>query len=211
MTDFNLKVYGQLGGAFQWSFGLFVTGNPPSEGALEAAHHAAINAWWTTAVNGFDNFATPEVTLTGTSTATLTASLKQVSKTSTSFAALAGTNAVESLPWDSVVILTTRSAFATKSAHGRIKMPTIGVNNILTGRYKPATLTSLKTVWNQYFTSVTGAGVNPFIYNKHTKKDGTPANTKTLLNAFDLSDIPARDANRLSKFVPNRVTGGIIP
>jgi len=210
VTDFSGRVNGLLGAVLPWSFGFWMTGAPASEGALATAFNNATSSLFTTAVNGLENFMSADVTVTGTVVSTLNATLHQTTQTINTLS-ITGTDANASLPWSTAEVVTLRSNLATKYGHGRIFLPPFAEDQIAAHVIKAATLTSMKTVFDAFFTSVTGAGVSFFIYNKKTLKNGQAPYTKTLLQAFDLSNKPAQQRRRVSKLVPTRTTGGVIP
>jgi hypothetical protein len=174
-----------------------------SESSLATTFNTAAGTLFTTATDGLENFMSAEVS-------TLNATMHQTTKT-TNGLTITGTDANASLPWSIAEVVTLRSALATKYGHGRIYLPPFAEDQVASHVLLSATLTSMKTVFDQFFTTVTGAGVSFFIFNKKTLKNGQAPYTKTLLNAFDISNKPARQSRRVSKVVPTRTTGGSIP
>lgn len=119
MTNFMHTASGILPGGFPWSFTLKSTGSI-SEAAAQTLWAAAINSFFTTA--GVAALYSTAWSVTSTSTSTASASWKQTTKTTTN-TTHAGTAATQELPDQMSMIVTARTANATKSGHGRMYFP----------------------------------------------------------------------------------------
>lgn len=205
MTNFRALISGTLGGSLPWSTGLWLTASV-AEGTLSASWAARVNTLWTTATNGLQNFMSADVEVTGTSVSTLNATMHQTTKTTAS-AAISGTDANASLPWNIAEVVTTRSALATKYGHGRMFLPPFAEDQVVAHVIKSATITSMETVFNAFFAGLVADGATPFLFNKRARKDGTPPFTITPATYYDLSNKPAQQRRRVSKIVPARVVG----
>jgi hypothetical protein len=205
VANFSGRVNGLLGASLPWSFGFWMTATI-SEAAVSTAFNTNISALFTTATNGLQNFMSADVTVTGTVVSTLNATMHQTTATRASLA-LTGTDANASLPWHNAEVVTLRSVQATKSGHGRIYLPPFAEDQVTAHVIKSATVTSMVTVFNSFFSAMNTAGVSFFVFNKKPLKDGTPAYTQHVLQTFDVPNKPARQARRVSKVVPTRVAG----
>jgi hypothetical protein len=205
MTDFRCTVHGLIGGNFEWSNRICVSG-ATAESTLATDFATAVTALYTTATNGLENFMSSDVTVTGILVTTLNATMHQTTGTRAGLS-IAGTDSNPSLPWDTAEVVTWRSAQLTHWGHGRWYLPPFAEDQIAAHVIKAATTAKMKLVLDPFFESFGSAGVVPFIYNQRPRKDGTAAFTKTNLINYDISDKPARQRRRVSKIIPTRVVG----
>lgn len=207
MANYRATASGLLGGTLPWSYHMGLQ-SASTEATVAANWNAATVALWNTATNGLQNFMSADVTLTSTNVSTLNATFHQTTKTvvNTSLP-IAGTDANASLPWNIAEVMTLRTGFATKWGHGRIFLPPFAEDQITAHVIKAATMTSMQTVFNTFFASLTGAGHVPYIYNARTLKDGTLPFTIRICTGYDLSNKPAQQRRRVSKVVPTRTQG----
>jgi hypothetical protein len=207
MTNYRAVAGGLLGGSLPWSFRMGLQSSS-TESTVADNWNVAIVALWNTATNGLQNFMSSDVTLTNTSVSTLNATFHQTTKTTVNTSLpIAGTDANASLPWNIAEVVTLRTGFATKSGHGRIFLPPFAEDQIAAHVIKAATITSMITVFNAFFASLTGAGHVPYVYNARTLKDGTLPFTLHPCTTYDISNKPAQQRRRVSKVVPTRTTG----
>lgn len=208
MSQFSMRVNGLLGASFPWSFG-FWGASTDSEASVSSTFNTAVTALFNTATNGLENFMSADVTATNTIVSTLNATLHQTTKTTASLS-ITGTDANASLPWDTAEVVTLRTPFATKAGHGRIFLPPFAEDQIVAHVIKAATITSMVTVFEAFFnTMTTDLGMVFFIFNKKPLKNGTPAYTISDITAFDVPNKPAVQRRRVSKLVPARSVGTI--
>lgn len=207
MSNYRAVASGLLGGSLPWSFHMGLQSSS-TESTVADNWNVAIVALWNTATNGLQNFMSADVTLTDTFVTTLNATFHQTTKTNvTTSLPIAGTDANASLPWSIAEVVTLRTGFATKWGHGRIFLPPFAEDQIAAHVIKAATITSMQTVFNTFFASLTGAGHVPYVYNARTLKDGTLPYTIRICNGYDISNKPARQSRRVSKIVPTRTVG----
>lgn len=129
MANYLHTASGTLGG-FPWS----VTAKSVSasnEAAAESAWGGGWAAMWGDAA--FKARYGTDAELTETSTSTASATWKQTTVTRTTHA-LAGTQ-TQSLPYQTAVVVTLRSALATKYGHGRWFLPAPAVGTLATAGY----------------------------------------------------------------------------
>lgn len=204
MTNYKCEVHGLLGGSLPWSVGMYFFG-ATSESATEAAWKAANDVAWATAGSPILSFMSADVTVTEYQTATLTASFKQ-STLSSDTVSHAGTDVNPSLPWDSAMVVTFRSTLRAKSGHGRLFLPPLGSDQIAAHVYKVATRNAIASAFQTLRASMTGAGLQQFIFNRATLVDGTAPFTIKNVIGGDVSDKPASQDRRTSKVIPARST-----
>lgn len=205
MTNFRGSINGLLGGSLPWSTHLNMQSSL-SEGTVSSNWSTAVSALFTTATNGLQNFMNADVTVTGTLVSTLNATMHQTTGTRTTLS-ISGSDANPSLPWYVSEIVTLRSAQLTHWGHGRMFLPPFAEDQIAAHVIKAATITSMITVFNAFFASLTGAGISFFLYNARTRKDGTAPFQITVATGYDLSNKPAVQRRRVSKVVPARSVG----
>lgn len=207
MTNYRAICSGLLGGSLPWSFHMGLQSSS-TESTVADNWNVAIVALFTDATNGLEKFMSSDVTVTDTFVTTLNATFHQTTKTSvTTSLPITGTDVNASLPWSIAEVVTLRTGFATKWGHGRIFLPPFAEDQIAAHVIKAATITSMQTVFNTFFASLTGAGHVPYVYNARTLKDGTLPFTIRICNGYDISNKPARQSRRVSKIVPTRTVG----
>lgn len=130
MPDYLHTASGTLANAFAWS----ITAKSVSAGT-EAAVETAWAAGWAACFGlaAFKGEYATDVELTETSTSTASATWKQTTITRTSHA-LAGT-AAQSIAYQSSVVVTLRTALATKYGRGRWYLPPTAVGSLDTGGF----------------------------------------------------------------------------
>lgn len=204
MPNFKCEAKGLLGASLPWSLGMYFTG-AVTEAACEAAWKAASEVFWSTAATPVLSFMNADVTVTSYQSATLTAAFKQSTLTADTVAH-AGTDAAASLPWDTALVVTFRSALRNKSGHGRIFLPPLASDQVLAHVYKPATCTAIATNMQTLRASMTAAGLQQILFNRAVLVDTTPAFTIKNITGGDVSNKPASQDRRTSKVVPGRTT-----
>lgn len=207
MANYHCQASGLLGGSLPWSFGINWQ-SASTEATIAANWNAALVTLFTDATNGLQKFMSADVTFTSTFATTLNATFHQTTKTIvTTGLPVAGTDANASLPWSIAEVITLRTNLARKNGHGRFFLPPFAEDQIAAHVIKAATITSMQTVFNAFFASMTGAGHVPFVFNRKTLKDGTLPFQIELCTFYDISNKPARQSRRVSKLVPTRTVG----
>lgn len=207
MTNYRGTVNGLIGGTLPWSFRMHMAASL-TEGQVSTNFSTSIGTLFTTATNGLENFMSADVTVTGTLVSTLSPQMKQTTGTRASLT-ITGTDASASLPWQTAEVVTWRTTMLQKRGHGRIFLPPFAEDQVTAHVIKSATVTSMITVFNAFFTSMTGAGISFFIYNARTLKDGTAPFSTLVVTGYDVSNKPAVQRRRVSKVVPTRSTGTV--
>lgn len=203
MANFLHTAFGDLGTGFPWSVRMVST-SADSEAAAEAAWHAGFLALWNTA--GFLALMPTTTTFTGTSTSTANSTFHQTTKTST-LATVAGTSASPALPFQTSLIVTLRTAQATRWGRGRIYLPGLADSALATTGYvwSAAAMTAVQTALNNAFVQWTGPLQFQILHRRNTLT-GPAANTLTPVSGADASNKPAVQRRRGDKFVPARTT-----
>lgn len=207
MANYHVQCSGLLGGVLPWSYGMNLQ-SAANEATVADNWLTANTTMWNDATNGLKQFFSADVTFTNSFATTLSATFHQTTKTPDATGLpITGTDANASLPWSVSEVITLRTAFATKWGHGRFFLPPFAEDQIAAHVIKAATITSMRTVLDAFFASLTGAGHVPFLFNRKTLKDGTLPFTIHLCNGYDISNKPAVQRRRVSKLVPTRSVG----
>ena len=119
MPNYLHKASGTFAGGAFWSFGLQSTGSI-SEAAAQTAWHGAVVGFFATA--GVGALYSTGTTLTLTTTSTASPTWRQTTLTRNT-ETTAGTATTQELPVANAMVITYRSANATKSGHGRLYFP----------------------------------------------------------------------------------------
>lgn len=205
MTNYLHKASGVLASGAFWSFGLKTTGSI-SESAAETAWGSNINAFFATAGVAALYPTGMELTLTSTSTASST--WKQTTITRTTHTA-AGSAATQELPDQEAMIVTYRSANATKSGHGRWFLPApvaaalaVGSGGHLSAGSTTTLTGALATLRNNLIT----AGLSPVILTRKATLSGLPAFSTQAVTTWELVHTLGVQTRRGDKLVPLRTT-----
>lgn len=206
MTNFLHKASGTYASGATWSFGL-VTAGSITEAAAETAWGGAVVAFFAdTNVKALYSTGTV-LTLTTTSTASST--FKQTTITRTTHST-AGTATTQTLPDEMALVVTWRTGFADKSAHGRWYLPTPvaaalgGTTDVKLGS---TNATNIATALGTLVTSLTTAGLSPLLLTRRATQGGRAANTtRTITPPSDLCRTLQVQKRRGDKLVPLRTS-----
>jgi hypothetical protein len=202
MPNFLHKAGGTLATGFPWSIGMISTSSD-SEAAAQTAWDNGIVAMWTSAA--FNALVPTETVLTYTSTSTANASFKQTTKTTTTHNT-PGTNTTGPA-FGSSMIVTWRTASATKWGHGRWYLPAFGPSSLATGGYYLSTTATGDIVAAVNAGLVLWVGPLQFqILHKKATLTGPAADTLTPIVGGDVSNKIAQQRRRGDKFVPTRTS-----
>jgi hypothetical protein len=200
LQDYECKVFGLYGGSVPWSFSFTLT-STDAESTIETRLDAALNVLWTTATDGIAHLTNADVTLEGSSTATLNVTQHETSKTSLA-RHIAGSNANPSLPWDNAVVIGFTGPSIIKADRGRIRLPAPAVDSVGSHVYTPAFTGHLKNVLDVFFPAVRSGSSTYYSANDLPLVDGTPAFTHHALDHYHISDKPGVVRRRTAKIVP---------
>lgn len=201
MANYRLRVEGLLGGERPWSIGWAATATGTTD-QVATLLHDAWNTLWGTTTNGLKNFVNAEVTTTQVTAAAQTATWGQTQKVIKTLA-LAGINSHDSLPWDSSVTISQSSALDAKTGRGRVELPCLSNDNLVSHIYLDATLTSLEIVFAAFWVTMTGSySLLPGVFNRKKLKDGSPPFSFKPLILGVPSDKPGTVRARTRKVIP---------
>jgi hypothetical protein len=193
MANYLCEAHGLLADAFPWSFRMYMISSD-SEATVETNWHASVKAAWDNA--SFLALIPASTHFTGTSSSTLDAAWKQTTKTSTD-EDIVGTGGA-ALPFSSALIVTWRTALASKKGHGRSYWPGLDVSSLDTSGYfyKSTTLAAAVGAMNAMTGSWAGV-LTPVILHRKTL-------TTDNITHGDIPDLVAVQTRRADKRVPIR-------
>jgi hypothetical protein len=195
VSNYRCEAHGLLDDAFPWSFRMYMV-SADSEATVETNWHASVKAMWDDAT--FIAHIPATTHFTGTSSSTLNASWKQTTKTETN-EDLVGTGGA-ALPFRASLILTWRTALASKKGHGRIYFPGLTVASLATDGYfySSAATTAAKGA-AQAMTGSWAGVLTPVLFHRSTL-------TSDNIIDGDIPDEVATQRRRADKRVPIRTT-----
>lgn len=197
MTDYYCQVHGQYSPALSWSFGAHVTSSL-AEGALATVWNQAWTAAWTDTTNGLQQFLPVATEMTGTSTATLNATMHEVSKTNAT-AVIPGTAPGDTLPYLNSIVVSERGPNIQRHGRGRMYLPAFEETFVNNDILIPAAQTKVSAAVNSVLSALGSNNSSVFVTNKKPLKDGTPAYQKSPINQWKVSNKPARQSRRVKK------------
>lgn len=205
MAFFMHDAGGSLGAASPWSIGMNTSGSI-SEAAAETVWGNAITAFFATAAVAALYSTT--TTLTATSTSTASPTWRQTTKTRTTHAG-AGTAVTQELPVHDCMLITTRTAAASKSGHGRMYFPapvaaalSIGSG----GHISTGSTTTLVTALGVLKAALSTGGLTPILLTRRATSSGLPAFTTQAITSWELVHTIAVQNRRGDKVVPIRTS-----
>lgn len=204
MTNFRMEIHGLIGASLPWSIGFYFSGSV-SESAASGTFNTAAGVLFTDATNGLDQFMNAEITTTLTTVSTMSSTFRQTTLTQATLSHL-GTDANASLPWNTAMVVTFRTASRTKFGHGRVFLPPFAEDNIASHVWKSTVTAKVAAGFQTLRTSMTSGGLTQFIVGKVVGVSGNPPFTPLTCTGGDVSDKPGQQRRRVSKVVPTRTT-----
>lgn len=198
--DYYARIQGTFATGIPWSTGVHIT-STQSESALATTWANAISNMWTDPAHGVESLYPTATEVTSTSVATLNGTMHEVSKTVTP-AALPGTSAADTLPYQEAVCISLRSNDIRKTGRGRMYLPALAEDQvnadilILTAQTRIST--AIKAVW----ANINADGSTFFVTPTNAKKppkNGVPLYTKSVVTTPRVSNKPARQSRRTRK------------
>jgi len=209
MTLYEVRARGLYGGSTSWSFG-YKLNSTEALSSVESTFNAAITTWWTTATHGYENLVNADVTLVDTVTYTLNASLVVLDKDVTPNAQV-GTNAHDSLAFQTSVWVAMFGAADTQSDRGGMMLPTPSNDNLVGEIWTAAFQTHLKDIFDPFFTTMRGlAGYSAVKINPHTNRQGDPPFTQHIVTDYKIGNKPSTVRRRTKKRRPTAYVTGTI-
>jgi hypothetical protein len=204
MTYFLCKAGGLLAGSFAWSIGSTAY-STNSEASVAASWDAAILGMWQ--LTAFAAFISEDTTLTYTSASTASATFKQTTKTTTDHN-IAGTSTSPCVGYRTSMLVTFRSAYATRWGRGRWFLPGPADNALATTGYELSTAasTAVADAVDAFFTDL-GPNVSLQILHRKGSLDGTVApNSVSPVTAADTPNLFGTQRRRADKQIPTRIS-----
>lgn len=203
MPDYYMQVLGEYTSSLGWSFGQHITSSS-SEASLAASWHLAWTGAWTDGSFGLQTLYPTGTAITEVTVATLSASMKELSKTRLALAE-AGIASDDTLPFQNSVCVSWRGTNIQRYGRGRWFLPapieTIINNNVLTN----TAATRIKNAVNYVYSQMSAGGNTFFVTNKKDIIDKVthavlvPAFTKQIVTTPFVATKPARQSRRVRK------------
>lgn len=195
MANYLVEAHGLLADAFPWSFRMYMVSSS-GESAVETNWHASVKAMWDEST--LIAFIPASTHFTGTSSSTLDSSWKQTTKTSTD-EDIVGTGG-NALPFSSGLLLTWRTALASKKGHGRSYFPGLDTASLNTdGYFYSAAAVAAAKLGAQAMTGSWGGVLTPVLLHRKT------LTTDNIISG-DIPDNVVVQTRRADKRVPIRST-----
>lgn len=200
MPNYLHQAGGTLSGGFPWSVHMVSTSSN-AEAAAQTVWDTGFLAMWNLAA--FNALMPTGTILTYTSTSTASAAFKQTTKTTTTHAA-AGAN-VTGLPFQDAMVVTFRSAQATKWGRARWYLPAFGTSALAVGGYVLAASATATLVTAVNLGLATWVPQLAFqVLHRKATLSGPGANTLTPLTGGDVANKLVIQRRRADKYVPIR-------
>lgn len=197
---YRLRAQGTLPGE-TFSFGLHVDGAGGDSAAALTAWTTAIGDFWNDVTDGVKSLFTADVVITGLDAAELDpVTGKQLSRSETG-TTLTGTAAGEMLPHEVALVVSMRTALATRSGRGRFYLPPLAVSKVDGGLVLAAAALQAVNGAALLVNTLQGAAYNPVIL--HPDQSTTPVNKVDVGNVFDVQ------RRRRNKLLEERQTVGV--
>lgn len=178
-----------------WSFTLHTEGSLDVDAAA-TAFTSASTAFWTGSMDAL--FAT-DVVATQASTATLSeATGGQITRRITGLS-LPGTATEEMLPFQVAVVVSLRSALATRSGRGRFYLPPLTTASLESGRLVETDQSAVANYASTYLQALDTAGLAPVIW-------GRTSLTATPVTELDVGDVFDTQRRRRGSLIESRQT-----
>ena len=206
MTFFLHKASGVSPSAQPWSFGV-VTSGAVSEAAAETTWAAAVAAMYGTA--GYASYLSALFELTETSTSTASALFKQTTIHRTTHAVSGTNNTAGTMPDSSAMVITLRTATATKSSHGRLFLPgwtSDALHIDAAGTWLAAAVTEQATVFATLKASMSTGGLSFVLLTRKATLSGLPALSTQAIVSADVSNKIATQRRRGDKAAVTRTS-----
>lgn len=165
----------------QWSFTMHSEGTL-STGDANTEFADALTAAW--AAGGMIDVTTADVDLTLASTASIDPATDGQMTRVESALALTGDQAGEMLPFQVALVVSLRTASATRHGRGRFYLPPLSADTLDGGLVSAAALAILDVAWTAFFDSMNTSGLTVVVRNR-TGHVSTPVTSARIGNVFD--------------------------
>lgn len=198
MTLYLARARGLYNSAESFSFG-YKFNSTALIGTVASTFTSAVTTFWTTATNGYANYAFTDVALVDTVIYELNVDELTVDKTVTANAH-AGTSGTSSLPYGTSPYVRMLGAEDTRSDQGGFALPTPVQSALGLGLWTSAFTASMKLVLDPFFTSMRGlAGYSAVKTNRRVNKQGDAPHTQHIVTSYSLSNKPGTRKQRTRK------------
>ncbi len=204
MAFYLIQASGTLNTSFPWSFRSVVS-STNIESVVQTAWNSAIRGVFTDAT--FKTYIPTTVSLDTTSTSTASAQFKQTTKTSLTTSTV-GTSASPAMPYHTCVIVTFRTANATRWGRGRWFFPPLATNALASGGWSllDTAQNAMQSAMNAYFAAVGTSYQHVILHRKATLGGTRAAFTTDPVTACDIPDGFTVQRRRADKRVATRVS-----
>lgn len=203
MPDFAASVHGNFNSELTWSFGTKITTSQPID-TLAATWDNAWAAAWDTVSGGMKTYYPTTTNMTSTRVAALDATMHETQNVVTSNLR-PGNAAGDTLPYLNSIVVSQRSTFSKRWNRGRFYLPALEETFVNDNVLDLPAATALAAQVRSVFTAITADGSTFFVTSKKPHKDGTGQYQKTVINLWEVSRKPARQARRVKKQIATYV------
>ena len=200
MTTYINVVKGAVTGE-EWSFTLHTEKTGGTLSAAQAAWATAVDLLWngTGATDNIKQYCKSTTTMTTASTAELSALTgKQLGRVESALS-LVGTAAGESLPPQLSIVVSLRTALATRAGRGRIYLPPFATGSVTAARLTGAQLNVVRDAAKGMLDSLITSTYLPCIYHRSTK-------LFDLITTIDVGDVFDTQRRRRNKLIETRAS-----
>lgn len=209
MTLYEVRARGLYGGSSSWSFG-YLLNSTEALSSVASTFNGAMTTWWTTATDGYANFVNADVTLVDTLVYTLNSSKVVLDKFVTPNAQV-GTNAHDSLAFQTAVWVAMTGDADTQSDRGGMFLPTPSNDNLVGDVWTAAFTESMQDIFDPFFVTMRAlAGYSAVKINTNENRQGDAPFTQHIVNAYKIGNKPATVRRRTKKRRPTIYVSGVI-
>lgn len=205
MPNYKLEVHGHFSAAVTWSTGVKVN-SPQDLATILATWKSAWETTWSDGTHGL-NILYPTTTGVDQYRAYLLDSNFRSTQVATDTSTKVGTGTADSLPWETAIVVSLRSAATGAKGRGRMKMPAIVETSVNANVLDHGDGARIKDALNAVKAAIQADGSTMFV-----AKPGRPATARvpiavppgpiyTVLT-LEVSDKPGSQKNRVKKIKP---------
>lgn len=203
MPNYRVSVQGTFTPELTWSFATRVQ-SASSMASVAATWNNAWSAAWTDATNGLEQFYPTTTNMTATRVATLDGTMHETQNQVTPNLR-PGTATGDTLPYLNSIVVSQRSTFSKRYNRGRFYLPAMEETFVNGNILIPAAQTKIKAAVLSVFNAITAGGNTVFVTSLKPHKDGTGQYQITVIDLWEVSNKPARQARRVKKQVASYV------
>ena len=201
MTDFLARMRGHYASGRPWSFGWHLT-STGSLASVAAEWDTALQAMWTDGATGLQALIPTTTVWDDSIVVQLTPALTFSTESAPVVRSEAGTNANTGMPDEVAMVWSLRSTDISKSGRGRSKLPAPAENEGTNGQLGSAPATTLGGAGRLLLSTLNGAGITVFVFNRQVTISRPVAKTKTTITGVLGSAKLGTVAERAEKTIP---------